>query len=178
MHLPRQIVRVTVHYGNKGIGETGCADMTSLSHHEFRALVAEVINTLPGEFRPYLDNLVIDCEDEPDDETLLAAGLSQEEIDSGDTLFGIYEPGIQGGIHPDMLFDPGDLPSRIRIFRLPLVDEFPEQEQLVTEIRKTVIHELAHHLGFNERDLEKFDNKADPFKGKKMPWDLHGGRKS
>lgn len=155
-------------------GKTGCKDMTSLSRREFRNLVAEVMNTLPEEFNPYLDNLVVDCEDEPDEETLLAAGLSLEEIALGNSLFGLYEPGLEGGVAPDLGFEPGELPSRIRIFRLPLLEEFPSRERLVTEIRKTVIHELAHHLGFTERDLEPFDDKVDPFKGKSMPWHSAG----
>ena len=174
MQLPRQIKGVTVHYGSKVLGETGGVQMARLSRREFRALVAEVMDTLPGEFLPYLSNLVVDCEDEPDENTLLAAGLTQEEIESGDTLFGIYEPGLEGGLSPELGFDAGELPSRIRIFRLPLLEEFPDGERLVTEIRKTVIHELAHHLGYTERDLERFDNKTDPFAGKIMPWNSTG----
>lgn len=149
--------------------------MAGISRNEFKALVREVIATLPGEFGPYLENLVVDCEDEPDEETLLDSGLTLEEIESGETLFGIYEPGLGGTISPDQSYQPGELPSRIRIFRLPLAAEFPMKARLVTEIRKTVIHELAHHLGFSERDLETFDDKEDPFKGRKMPWNSSGG---
>ena len=38
-----------------------------------------------------------------------------------------------------------------------------EPERLRTEIRKTVIHELAHHFGLTDRDLERFDANPDPF---------------
>jgi len=75
--------------------------MGLLSKVDFRALVAEVMTTLPQEFDPYLTNLVVDCEEEPDLETLLAAGLTEEEIKQGDTLFGLYESGIDGGICSD-----------------------------------------------------------------------------
>lgn len=149
--------------------------MARLSRREFKALVAGVMDTLPGEFAPYLANLVVDCEDEPDLDTLLSAGLTVEEIEAGESLFGLYESGIPGGIDADALLEPGDLPGRIRVFRLPLLDEFPGREQLITEIRKTVVHELAHHLGFTERDLERFDSKADPFMGRNMPWNGTGG---
>ena len=37
-------------------------------------------------------------------------------------------------------------------------------EELLLEIRKTVIHEIAHHFGFNERDLERFESVKDPFR--------------
>jgi predicted Zn-dependent protease with MMP-like domain len=56
-----------------------------------------------------------------------------------------------------------DWPHRIIIYRRPLEAEFPDRRQLMIEIRKTVIHELAHHFGFSERDLERFDVNPDPF---------------
>jgi len=149
--------------------------MGRLSKDQFRSLVAEVMTTLPQEFAPYLTNLVVDCEEIPDVQTLLAAGLTVEEIEQGDTLFGLYESGIDGGISQDSLLEPGDLPSRIRIFRQPLMEEFPESCQLVVEVRKTVIHELAHHLGYTERDLARFDDKANPFAGRNMPWNTPQG---
>ena len=38
-----------------------------------------------------------------------------------------------------------------------------DRRQLMIEIRKTVIHELAHHFGYTDRDLERFDDNPDPF---------------
>ena len=52
---------------------------------------------------------------------------------------------------------------RLVIFKRPLEEEFPDPRQLQIEIRKTVIHELAHHFGYTDRDLEKFDDNPDPF---------------
>ena len=48
-----------------------------------------------------------------------------------------------------------DVPHRILIFKRPLEEDFPDPRELRKEIRKTVIHELGHHFGLNERDLEK-----------------------
>jgi hypothetical protein len=55
------------------------------------------------------------------------------------------------------------MPYRIVIYKGPLERDFPDPEQLRIEIRKTVIHELAHHFGWTDRDLERFDNTPDPF---------------
>jgi predicted Zn-dependent protease with MMP-like domain len=52
---------------------------------------------------------------------------------------------------------------RLVIFKRPLEEEFPDRRQLMIEIRKTVIHELAHHFGWTDRDLERFDDNPDPF---------------
>jgi predicted Zn-dependent protease with MMP-like domain len=59
--------------------------------------------------------------------------------------------------------DTHSMLHRLWIFRLPHIDEFPDPKRLRTEIRKTVIHELAHHFGWTDRDLERFDDNPDPF---------------
>jgi predicted Zn-dependent protease with MMP-like domain len=129
---------------------------------EFGAIVARVMKTLPKEFQPYIQHLVVDVEEEPEYRLLRHEGFTDEEIEAGDTLLGIFM-----GMYPpgnDESIEPGDLPSRIVIFKRPLEDAFPDRRELMIEIRKTVIHELAHHYDFTERDLEKFDNNPDPFK--------------
>ena len=45
---------------------------------------------------------------------------------------------------------------RLVIFKRPLEEEFPDPRELRDEIRKTVIHELAHHFGYTDRDLERW----------------------
>ena len=55
-------------------------------------------------------------------------------------------------------------PHRILIYKRPLEEDFPDPGQLRVEIRKTVIHELAHHFGWTDADLEKFDDEPDPFR--------------
>ena len=54
-------------------------------------------------------------------------------------------------------------PNRIIIFKYPLEEDFPDPRDLRIEIRKTVIHEIAHHFGWSDRDLERFDDNPDPF---------------
>ncbi len=133
-----------------------------MSFRRFAAIVQRVMETLPADFEPYLDNLVVDIEEEPDEETLRQMGFTEEEIADGDSLLGLYSH-----MDPPVAFnDPlhaHDWPRRIRIYRRPLEEEFPDRRELEIEIRKTVIHELAHHFGFNERDLEKWDANPDPF---------------
>src|SRR5262249_27358760 len=109
------------------------------------------MQTLPQEFYGYLDEkpVVVDVEEEPDVQTLRNAGFSDEDIEAGASLLGFYEP-------------IGEM-YRIRIFKRPLEEEFPERQRFLIEVRKTVIHELAHHFGFDERDLERFDDNPNPF---------------
>ena len=101
----------------------------------FEDRVARVIASLPADLRDAIKNVEITVEDEdPDDPD----------------LFGLYE----GIPLPERGDWGGALPDRIRIFRLPLVESFPDPAELEREIRITVLHELAHYFGIDEDRLE------------------------
>jgi len=137
--------------------------MKRLSMREFGKLVRRVMETLPKEFEPYLHNVVVDVADEPDEELLRKAGFTDEEIADGETLLGLFEPLDLPSMFGGDAVDLHDLQHRLWIFKTPHEEEFPDAIRLRTEIRKTVIHELAHHFGWTDRDLEKFDDNPDPF---------------
>jgi predicted Zn-dependent protease with MMP-like domain len=132
--------------------------MKRLPMKQFMAIVAEVIDTLPESIKHCLDNVVIDVEEAPTDEFLSEAGFTEEEIAAGETLYGYFMP-LEGVTAAEMLENP----NRIIIFKFPLEDDFPDPRELRIEIRKTVIHEIAHHFGWSDRDLERFDANPDPF---------------
>ncbi|MFO0929964.1 MAG: metallopeptidase family protein [Gemmataceae bacterium] len=137
--------------------------MKRMTLRQFGRIVARVMETLPDEFLPYLDNVVVDVEREPDERTLRKAGLTDEEIADGETLYGLFDPlELPSGYAGDAI-DAGAVLHRLVIFKRPLEDDFPERRELLIEIRKTVIHELAHHFGWSDRDLERFDDNPDPF---------------
>jgi predicted Zn-dependent protease with MMP-like domain len=47
------------------------------------------------------------------------------------------------------------VPNKISLFRLPLEDDFPDPDQLAIQVQRTVIHELAHHLGIDDARLDE-----------------------
>ncbi|HXK29741.1 MAG TPA: metallopeptidase family protein [Candidatus Binatia bacterium] len=121
--------------------------MFSLNHNDIRKAVARVIDKLPKEFREQLRNVEIVVEARPSKELLLAEGLDPRE----DTLYGIY----QGVPLPDRsALDPPLLPDKITIFAEPLLEDFPDPDELREEIRLTVLHEIAHYFGMEEEDIE------------------------
>jgi predicted Zn-dependent protease with MMP-like domain len=130
-----------------------------MSMKQFAAVVRRAVETLPDEIRQHLENVVIDVEEEPSAEFLREAGFTDEEIAAGDTLYGYFMP-LEGASAPEMLENP----DRIIIFKNPLEEDFPDPHDLRTEIRKTVVHEIAHHSGWTDRDLEPFDDDPDPFR--------------
>ncbi len=134
--------------------------MKRMSMNKFARLVRRVLETLPEEIAEYLDNVVVDVEEEPDEETLRRMDFTDDEIAGGDSLYGLFVPmDVSMPEGSDFL----DYPHRILIYKLPLEEDFPDPKQLQIEIRKTVIHEISHHFGLTDRDLERFDNTDDPF---------------
>ena len=132
--------------------------MKRMPMKEFVAVVEAAIDSLPDSIKTHLDNVVIDVEEAPDDEFLREAGFTDEEIDAGETLYGYFMP-LDGVAATDMLENP----NRIIIFKFPLEEDFPDPRDLRIEIRKTVVHEIAHHFGWSDRDLERFDDDPDRF---------------
>jgi predicted Zn-dependent protease with MMP-like domain len=155
--------RAWQHERRKGWISTAERNMKRMSLKKFCRVVARVMETLPAEFVPYLDNVVVDVEEEPDEATLRKAGLTDEEIEAGESLFGLFDPLELPSLYAGDAVDTQDMLHRLIIFKRPLEEEFPDRQQLLIEIRKTVIHELAHHFGFTDRDLERFDDNPDPF---------------
>lgn len=137
--------------------------MKRMSMRAFCRIVAQVMKTLPPEFQDYLDNVVVDVEEEPDEETLRRAGFTDEEIEAGETLLGLFDPLELPSDYSGDAIDTSSMLHRLVIFKRPLEEEFPDRSQLRIEIRKTVLHELAHHFGWTDRDLEKFDDNPNPF---------------
>jgi predicted Zn-dependent protease with MMP-like domain len=133
--------------------------MPQMSMSEFKHLVQAVMATLPPEIREHIDNVVVEVQEWPDDDLLRRAGLTEEEIEDGETLLGLFDPFEM----PTDGIDFTDHPHKLWIFKGPHEEEFPDPRRLRTEIRKTVVHELAHHFGWTDRDLERFDSTPDPF---------------
>ena len=113
-------------------------------HRRFEDLVDEALATIPMPFAAALEEVAIVIDDEP---TL--DQLTRNEIESGDTLYGLYEgvPRTEWGA--DWLAEP----NRIVLFRLPLEADFADPDELADEVWVTVVHELAHHLGIDDERL-------------------------
>lgn len=113
-------------------------------HRRFEDLVAEAVAAIPMPFAAALDEVAIVIEDEPTRDQLEA-----NDLEPGDTLYGIYEgvPRTEWGA------DWVAVPNRISVFRLPLEADFADPDDLADEVWVTVIHELAHHLGIDEDRL-------------------------
>jgi predicted Zn-dependent protease with MMP-like domain len=95
-------------------------------------------------FAAALDEVAIVIDDEPSPGQLRDSDLPEDEA-----LYGLYEGVARTEYAADWIMAP----NRITLFRLPLEEDFPDPDDLADEVRITVIHELAHHLGIDDDRL-------------------------
>ena len=112
----------------------------------FERLVDRAIAAIPDAYRVALREVAIVIEDEPSREQLRENG-----IEPGDSLYGLYEGVSRAEYAADWVASP----NRITLFRLPLEEDFPDPVELEDEVRLTVLHELAHHLGIDDDRLDE-----------------------
>ena len=112
----------------------------------FELLVDHALEAIPDPYRQALQEVAIVIEDEPS-----AEQLRDNDLDEWDTMYGLYE----GVPRTDYAADWAASPNRITLFRLPLQEDFPDPRDLEDEVRLTVLHELAHHLGIDDDRLDE-----------------------
>lgn len=110
--------------------------MVEMSRAEFEELVADALDDVPDEIAARVRNLVVLVEEDapPEDPDLL----------------GLYE-GV--ALTEGESSTAGQLPARILLFRQNLQDMCETREELVEEVRITVVHEIAHHFGIDDARL-------------------------
>jgi predicted Zn-dependent protease with MMP-like domain len=108
-----------------------------LGRAAFEALVEQALDEVPDEIAALVHNVVVLVEDDapPDDPGLL----------------GVYD----GVALPERGTDHTGLPDRITIFRRPLLEMCDDEDELVREVRITVVHEIAHHFGIDDARLHQ-----------------------
>ncbi len=112
----------------------------------FEDLVRQAIDGLPAEYRRFLKNVAIVVEEKPSREVLDDLGLESE-----DELLGLYS----GTSLDDQSFFSagGQLPSQISIYRAPILRLCRSAEEVVEEVRDTVVHEIGHHFGLDDDEM-------------------------
>lgn len=124
----------------------GSDDPSWLSRKEFEGLVGQALDTLPPQYQQLLKNIAVVVEEEPSDEV-----LEDLELDSPDDLLGLY---TGTAIGKESFFDAGmQLPARVVIYRGPILRLCETREEVVGEVRDTVVHEIGHHFGLEDEEM-------------------------
>ena len=109
-----------------------------ISREEFESLVTSALDGIPDELVQHMDNCVVLVEELPPPGERFLLGLYEgvplTERDSG-----------YGAV----------LPDRILIFRQPILAMCDSVEEVVRQVRITVVHEIAHHFGIDDERLHE-----------------------
>jgi predicted Zn-dependent protease with MMP-like domain len=113
-----------------------------LRREEFERVVDDVLDALPEWVLDQIDNLIVVVEDKP----------SREQDPDGDGLLGLYEGVSLAERSADYW---GAMPDQITVFRVPHLALHLPRPEMEAEIRKTVLHEIGHHLGIDDDRLHE-----------------------
>ena len=123
------------------------------SLEELEVLAETAFRRLPQKFRALCDGLVIRVEDFPTEEVLDEMG-AQTEFD----LLGLFQ-GV--GLPFRSESSPGQMPNMIWLYRRPILDYWAEHEETLGHIvRHVLIHEIGHHFGLSDADMEAIEQGA------------------
>jgi predicted Zn-dependent protease with MMP-like domain len=119
---------------------------------DIEATVDQAVRTIPELFRRHLRDVVIRVEDFPDEETEREMGL-----ETPFDLLGLYR-GVSLQ-HKSTLYTHDDV-DMIFLYRRPILDYWCETgEDLTHIVRHVLIHEVGHHLGLSDEDMEHIEER-------------------
>lgn len=118
-----------------------------MDSRKFEELVARAVASLPEEFQERLENIDIIVADRPTREQQKALRGEKNEI-----LLGLYEgvPLTDRGNHYGFV-----MPDKISVFRKNIESFCRNDTEIVEEVRRVVIHEIAHHFGIDDDRLDE-----------------------
>jgi predicted Zn-dependent protease with MMP-like domain len=121
---------------------------------ELEALAETAFRRLPQKFRALCEGLVIRVEDFPTDEVLDELG-AQTEFD----LLGLFQ-GVGLPFRSDSA--PVQMPNMIWLYRRPILDYWAEHEEaLGAIITHVLVHEIGHHFGLSDADMEAIEASVE-----------------
>jgi predicted Zn-dependent protease with MMP-like domain len=118
-----------------------------VSKTDFAKLVEKALAELPPEFADALDEMSVEIRDWPTREQLLLVGVKRNGL-----LLGLYQgrPRTLRSVE-----DSGRMPDVIYLFQGSIEQFCQNSDELIQQVRTTVLHEIGHHFGMNEEDLRR-----------------------
>jgi len=117
---------------------------------DIEAMARQVLAAIPPEFKDQLGDVVIKVEEFPDEDTEREMGL-----DSPFDLLGLYR-GV--AVPHKSVNDPRPYIDMIFLYRRPILDYWCDSdEDLAQIVRHVLIHEIGHHFGFSDDDMDRIE---------------------
>ncbi|HEU0083448.1 MAG TPA: metallopeptidase family protein [Bradyrhizobium sp.] len=120
---------------------------------EMEAMAHDELERLPGSFRALCEGVILRVDDFPTDEVLDEMNAASE-FD----LLGLFQ-GI--GLPFRSNEDIARLPNMVWLYRRPILDYWAEHDETLGHIvRHVLIHEIGHHFGLSDADMEAIEARA------------------
>jgi predicted Zn-dependent protease with MMP-like domain len=118
-----------------------------VSKAEFDRLVELALAELPAKFAEFLEEVPVEVQNRPTRKQLKSVGLDQDHL-----LLGLYDglPLTQRSVEHS-----GVRPPVIYIFKEDIELTADSEQELIQQVRTTVLHEIGHHFGMSEEDLDE-----------------------
>jgi predicted Zn-dependent protease with MMP-like domain len=117
------------------------------------ALAQSALDSLPEAFARNVKGVLIRVEEFPDEET-----EREMELESPFDILGLYRGGAIAGREGS---NPSPFPDMIHLYRRPILDYWCETgEDLGHVVRHVLIHEIGHHFGLSDADMEALENQV------------------
>jgi predicted Zn-dependent protease with MMP-like domain len=130
------------------------ANRYSPSLDDFEALGRAALEGLPAPFRDLVKDVVVVVAEFPEDDVLDELGI-ESEFD----LLGLFT-GI-GRAQDSDVPQTGQLPNRVHLYRRPILDYWAEHEETLGDIvTHVMVHEMGHHFGYSDEDMEAIEAAA------------------
>lgn len=128
-------------------------DLFAPTLSDIEKIAAEAFARLPEDFRSLCGNVVIRMEDFPSDDVLRE--MNAEPFD----LLGLFQ-GV-GLAHGPAITETGRFPNMVFLYRRPILDYWAENEETLSAIvTHVLIHEIGHHFGLSDADMEEIERRA------------------
>ena len=128
-------------------------DLKAPSLAEMEVAAHEIFERLPAEFRSLCEGVIIRVDDFPTEEV-----LDEMECESEFDLLGLFQ-GV--GLPQQSFGDVARLPNMVWLYRRPILDYWAEHDETLGHIvRHVLIHEIGHHFGLSDADMEAIEADA------------------
>jgi predicted Zn-dependent protease with MMP-like domain len=117
-----------------------------VSKRKFAELVEQALADVPQPFATHLEEIAVEIRSRPTPKQLRDSGLDDDEL-----LLGLY---LGHPLTDRSVTETARLPDVILIFQEDIELVSDTQDGLVREVRTTVLHEIGHHFGMDEDDLD------------------------
>ncbi len=118
------------------------------------ALANDALQSLPKRLRQFTTGIVIHVAEFPDDDV-----RAEMELESPFDILGLYQ-GVS--LNEQTVEASGGLPNMVFLYRRPILDYWAETgEDLGHVVRHVMIHEIGHHFGFSDEDMDALEAEAD-----------------